>query len=891
MDMFAFLFASDGRRWNAEDYSNCLEQAFVSEMGEEIGIREYRQISAALSSQHLSKWLDVMLDGDEATFEQQGHTTETHDRDYDRVTGQSHGVPQHDQLRYELASIQWQKLVFPSSLTPSDSTAMENDAKDSGQRPLADTETVPSTPPFVPASILPSSSPRDLEVSLAALRALRRILKNDKATFRTVEQAQATMAMQLQEERSSSFFGKDLLVILPTGAGKTLTWLVASELESQDRLTVVIVPLNALLHDMASRLTDTGRQVHLSKPGVRLDLERLSGIFLISVDRVVQDDAIAQLHAWEHRIVSGRCAACLNGVTHLVCISKTRIVFDEAHIAHIAKDYRAAMLKLENVMKARPPIALFTGTCGPTMEKDLLDTLGLKDVKTIRATTNRPEIVYSVSPAPPVSDSALPAIVVGWFRANLADHLLHSKSQVLIYVPKKTIGRDIANQMDVPFFESNTAQDEKMRMLDEFRRGVSQVLVATAAFGAGIDIGTVDVVVHAGSPRSMVDFVQESGRAGRGSLWALSIVFRSFEVQVNSDSHGEKEMHEWLHRPSICRRIGISDYMDGMRMTCSGLPNGNLCDTCRSMGMQSPSIEDELPRKINSRKEWNGTNAGMDSALLSPFISQPRSVPTVSGDFRRPAVAATPVGKDHGAGKFAMPETPSLRGSMKRSSTTDRYSSDASAKRRTAIAAMTSSDLSPTLNSTRTSCAEPSSLEYAERTMPLLASLIRKSGGVCFLCLGQGKLRFCPAGRCAMEGEMLGQGPLRIWDLVNELGDGIRFKLEAVSHCQRCYLPAVKYGETNGFHPSGPEGKCYVFAMAVPKALVCASSIWSKRVSVGSRETVAGDPLWFKDLLVNTRTLPEPSKTNFAKIMMTKCETGDLWLVRVFCRMLEEALR
>jgi hypothetical protein len=142
-----------------------------------------------------------------------------------------------------------------------------------------------------------------------------------------------------------------------------------------------------------------------------------------------------------------------------------------------------------------------------------------------------------------------------------------------------------------------------------------------------------------------------------------------------------------------------------------------------------------------------------------------------------------------------------------------------------------------------------------------------------------------------MEGEMLGQIPLRIWDLVNELGDGIRFKLDALSYCQRCYLPAAKHGGANGFHPGGPEGKCYVFAMAVPKALVCASAIWSKRVSVGSRETVAGDPLWFKDLLVNTTTLPEPSKTNFAKIMMTRCETGDLWLVRVFCRMIEEALR
>jgi hypothetical protein len=63
------------------------------------------------------------------------------------------------------------------------------------------------------------------------------------------------------------------------------------------------------------------------------------------------------------------------------------------------------------------------------------------------------------------------------------------------------------------------------------------------------------------------------------------------------------------------------------------------------------------------------------------------------------------------------------------------------------------------------------------------------------------------------------------------------------------------------------------------------------RVMVGSRATQPEDPVWFKDILVNTRTLPEPSKTNFARILMTRCDTGDLWLTRVFCRMLEEALQ
>lgn len=546
-------------------------------------------------------------------------------------------------------------------------------------------------------------------------------------------------------------------------------------------------------------------------------------------------------------------------------------------------------------MKARPPIVLFTGTCGPSMEQPLLDTLGLKEVVTIRGRTNRPEIVYSVSPAPPVPERELPTIVNGWYRANLAEPLSNSKSQVLIYVQKKTIGREIARQIKAPFFESNMSPDEKVGMLADFRQGASQVLVVTAAFGAGIDIGTVDLVIHAGSPRSMVDFIQESGRAGRGSSWALSVVFRSLDAYVKSASHAEVEMHEWLHRPSTCRRIGISDYMDGLRATCAGLPNAQLCDTCRAMGMQSPSIEEELSRKLDSRRATSSTQLGtaITPALLSPFASQSHetsllatpSIPTC------PPVVSTPAERGPNPANFLMPETPGIRRSMKRANTSDRSLVDGSAKRRALFSSMHSSDLSPTNNNDQRTKPDPSSLPYAERTLPLLASLIRKSGGVCFLCLGQGRVRFCPAGRCAIEREILGQSPLRIWDLVNELGDGLRFKLDALAHCQQCYLPAAKHGETNGFHPAGPEGKCYVFAMAVPKALVCASAMWAKRVMVGSRATQPEDPVWFKDLLVNTRTLPEPSKTNFARILMTRCDTGDLWLTRVFCRMLEEALQ
>jgi superfamily II DNA helicase RecQ len=156
------------------------------------------------------------------------------------------------------------------------------------------------------------------------------------------------------------------------------------------------------------------------------------------------------------------------------------------------------------------------------MEQPMLEHLGLTNVVTVRASSSRPEIVYTVSPSPPVHDSAIPQAVASWFRTQLEKPLQSSKSQVLIYVPKKSIGVELAKTMGVPFFESGTCENEKVAIFNDFRHGRLQTLVATAAFGAGIDIPTVDLVIHAGSPRSLVDFAQESGRAGREGLWGMS---------------------------------------------------------------------------------------------------------------------------------------------------------------------------------------------------------------------------------------------------------------------------------------------------------------------------------------------------------------------------------
>lgn len=533
------------------------------------------------------------------------------------------------------------------------------------------------------------------------------------------------------------------------------------------------------------------------------------------------------------------------------------------------------------------------------MERPLLDSLGLSDVITIRAKSNRPEIIYTVSPAPPMSDNLVSIAIVDWYTTNLAGYMLGSRSQMLVYVTKKKIGVEVAEKLGAPFFESQTDQNEKLRLYEGFRSGALQILVATTAFGAGIDIDTVDVVVHAGSPRSMVDFAQESGRGGRSGQPSLSIVFRTHINKFGDKgaTAGEPEMEEWLKGASECRRLGLAMYLDGHANTCASLPKAHLCDSCRSMGANKPSVLDDIQRQIESRKSTksgleggrreDGPTANIFSvigALASPMrASVIVSSPSASEAFTLPSIG-TPAGT-HGHSPFIAPRTPAHAATLKRKTPDSVSVSDGAASRRALLTRLGSDLTSPiSLLRSNPTLQLPS---YSERLLPLLSVMIGM-GGVCFVCLGRGETRIHGAG-CESERMVTDDGKRSILEMLNVLGNLVKFKLSAHKHCQQCYLPLPVDDIENGFHPRGKMGKCLVFAAAAPKALVFGSHLWVSKVRVGVRTCGHGDPLWFRDVMANCKMMPEPTKESFARIVLSQTDTGELWLLRIFYYMMQQA--
>lgn len=560
------------------------------------------------------------------------------------------------------------------------------------------------------------------------------------------------------------------------------------------------------------------------------------------------------------------------------------------------------MTKLSRLTRSRPPVVLLTGTCGPAMELPLLNSLDLSGVTTIRAKTARPEIIYTVSPAPPMGESSIPTAVVDWYVATLAEHVQRSRSQILFYVPKKTIGLGLASKLGVPFFESQTDPKEKIRIYDAFRSGTLQSLVATSAFGAGIDIDTVDIVVHAGSPRSMIDFSQESGRAGRKGQLSLSIVFRTVinHFAESNQAEGAKEMEQWLEGTAECRRVGLAEYLDGEVATCASLPRANLCDLCRSLGANKPSVTDDILKQIGCRLKVD--SGGFLSAQASDDLQPTYQLQTHFGGLASPlqsrkrgqpegaTIGASLVGFADGTlprSPFRVPTTPAYSSTYKRSKGDVTVDSEAAANRRALLSRVLSSDLTSPLSSVASQKASrPGS--YADQLRPLLSRLVVMKG-ICFLCLGKGELQV-HGGGCGSE-MMVTSGERSIFEVINMLGNLVKFKLSANNHCQYCYLPAPEGDLDNDFHPRGKSGKCLVFASAAPKALVMASHLWEARCRVGNRICNQSEPLWLQDVLAHCRTMPEPSKENFARMLLSPTDTGELWLVRIFCHMLKQAMK
>ena len=318
----------------------------------------------------------------------------------------------------------------------------------------------------------------------------------------------------LQEQAvQAAVDGKSLLAIFPTGGGKSLTFQLPALMEGRTvhGLTVVISPLQSLMKDQVDNLADRGIDEAVTINGLLNPIERQ-----LAIERVTNGEASLLYIAPE---------MLRSKTIERVLLSRqvVRFVIDEAHcFSSWGQDFRVDYLYIAKFIEqyqkkkqlSQPiPVSCFTATAKQKVVQDICDyfkrTLGL-ELQLYATTATRTNLRYSVIHVETDDEK----------YAKLRDLVDEDNSPTIVYVSRTRRAVELADRLKrdgykaLPYHGQMDA-DVKVNNQDSFMNGRTRIIVATSAFGMGVDKSDVGLVVHYDISDSLENYVQEAGRAGR----------------------------------------------------------------------------------------------------------------------------------------------------------------------------------------------------------------------------------------------------------------------------------------------------------------------------------------------------------------------------------------
>ena len=306
--------------------------------------------------------------------------------------------------------------------------------------------------------------------------------------------------------------GGDALVLMPTGAGKSLCYQVPAIARHRAGrgVTVVVSPLIALMHDQVSALEELG--VHAGFLNSTLDSGEAQ-----ATERELRSGRIVLLYAAPERILTPRFLAMLDSLHERGLLGLFAI--DEAHcVSQWGHDFREEYLGL-SVLPERyagvPRIAL-TATADAHTRADIVQRLQLQGARSFVASFDRPNIRYRV-----VEKTEPRAQLLAFLRDEHDGPDGHDSGIVYCQTRKKvddTAAWLAAQGFDALPYHAGLDAERRRRHQDRFLRDDGVVMVATIAFGMGIDKPDVRFVAHLDLPKNIEGYYQETGRAGRDGL-------------------------------------------------------------------------------------------------------------------------------------------------------------------------------------------------------------------------------------------------------------------------------------------------------------------------------------------------------------------------------------
>jgi len=293
--------------------------------------------------------------------------------------------------------------------------------------------------------------------------------------------------------------GEDVFLVMPTGGGKSLCYQIPAL--HRDGVAVVVSPLIALMKDQVDALIANGVQAACLNSS-------LSATDAGKVFQQLDKGTLDLLYVAPERLMMPEF------LERLGTLKLALFAIDEAHcISQWGHDFRPEYTQLGRLRPLFPgvPIVGMTATADPETRKDILGQLGLTDAAVFVAGFDRPNITYTVIP------KQKPLAQLGSFLRNRRD-----EAGIVYALSRKRVDQ-VAKQLQAAGFSAaayhaGLPDDERRRVQEAFQRDDIRIVVATVAFGMGIDKPNVRFVVHYDMPKSVESYYQETGRAGRDGL-------------------------------------------------------------------------------------------------------------------------------------------------------------------------------------------------------------------------------------------------------------------------------------------------------------------------------------------------------------------------------------
>ena len=564
-ELSALVFPPDpnDRQWDAARMSGCLKEASRVGLGVSVGLQGWREMAIGISRRFLQPKHAFRLDDDdedgdfqeenkdEIHDEQAAHTSHIAGMIYARGINELDGVVASRRERFREASVEWHRFL-----------ELDHSSVKVGRKREAAVD-------HDEATFRRWKRMRGVDIR----QGLKEML-GECSEFQGVQEA--TIQAIVDGE-------SPVVVVMGTGGGKSLAFMLPAWL-SEGGTSVVVVPLIALRRNMMDRC----RRFKISCVEWNAS-HRAKGARIVLV---TPESAVSE--TFQTFLNQLRSAQQLD-----------RIVIDECHVVlNDQLDFRRKLRRMGEFNRVGTQMIMLTATLPPSMEGELWKRMGFAGaaIKMFRMHTVRANVAYRIERLAVRQSTVKDLVAI--IRRYLSKT---SEGKMVVYCNSIEKTQDIARELDcAAYYHDAKEKDEMMR---NFEGDKGRMMVATSAFGMGIDISHIRAVIHVDMPRTLLDYAQESGRAGRDGKRSEAV------VMMCSESRAEDGLVGRFLKGKECQRKVLDEYLDGRndRRGCGEDEAEEACSVCE--------------------QGWNEMEGGMDRVEVDEEESwQDESPPRVDLD-------------------------------------------------------------------------------------------------------------------------------------------------------------------------------------------------------------------------------------------------------------------